>query len=129
MNTEVINNHQKPPFGKQMLADGRLTTKKLIKWLNEQFIKFEITQYEVTDISRTYFTSNDYECGACRLIIHFKHKATEHTAIHNNGYFYCFYRIKELENYMKEGYELYLQDKGKFGLLTDLEIEVRKPFL
>ena len=105
---------------------GRITSKKLIAWLNEQFVKLGIKEYEVTNISRTHFSSNDYESGACRLIIDFKHKETEYAAVHNNGYFYCFYRIKELEDYINSGYELFIKDRGRNGVLTDFEIDVRK---
>ena len=105
---------------------GRLTIKKLIKWCNDQFAKLEITDYEVFEIYRTNFNQNDYECGACRLVIRFKNKTMKEGDYCSVGTFYCFYKISELEEYLKTGHDLYLKDNGQYGLLSNLEIEVRK---
>lgn len=105
---------------------GRLTAKKLVNWCNEQFKKFEIENYEVTEISRTHFNTDAYEGGAYRLLVKYRDKNMEVGSICSTGYFMCFYRISEYQDYINNGYELYLKNNGRFGLLKDLEIEVRK---
>ena len=68
------NSTKQSNASKPMLALGRLTYKKLIIWLNNKFQELEIKNYVVTDIARTYYSQNDYECGACRLMIYFENK-------------------------------------------------------
>ena len=103
---------------------GRLTAKKLVNWCNEQFKKFEIHNYLVTEISRTHFNKDAYEGGACRLLV--KYKNVKNEELHNYGYFMCFYTISEYQDYINAGYELCLKNNNRFGLLNDLEINVRK---
>lgn len=105
---------------------GRLTIKKLIKWCNEQFAELGVNEHEVFEIHRTHFNQNEYECGACRLVVKFKNKKMKDGEYGSVGMFYCFYKVSELEEHLKNGYELYLKDTGRHGLLSNLEIEIRK---
>ena len=124
--TEVEGNNVKPPYSQtHCWLSGRLTTKKLVKWVNEQFKNFEL-KYEVTEISRTHFNTDAYEGGACRLLVKFRNINMEVGSMCSTGYFMCFYKISEYEEYLKNGYELYLRDKSRFGILNNFEIEVRK---
>lgn len=107
------------------LTSGRLTSKKLIKWINEKFIELGINNYEVTSISRTRFNINDYESGACRLLIHFKDRNYDY-CLFNNKSFLCFYKISELEWYLKNGYNLFIKDNSRQGFLTHFELDVCK---
>ena len=123
---ETLNNAENSNSTKPVLALGRLTSKKLVNWLNEKFLELGIKDYEVTQISRTHFNQNDYECGACRLLIHFKDKTLNDDHILNNRHFMCFYRISELEWYIKNGYKLWLKDNSRQGYLTQFELDVQK---
>ena len=114
------------PDAKHLLAVGRLTSKKIIAWLNEKFNELGINDYEVTHILRTHFTQNDYECGACRLLIYFKNKTLPDNHILNNSSFLCFYKISELEWYIRNGYTLWLKDNSRQGYLKHFELDVQK---
>lgn len=104
----------------------RITLNSLKDWVNEQFLKLEITEYECTKVTRSHFTSDQYESGACKLYIHFRLKG-EHNPMLNSS-FYCFYSIKELQSHIKDGYEMYLNYKSMRLLsIKNLEIELRKP--
>lgn len=105
---------------------GRITAKKLIDWCNKEFERLEIKNYKVTDIFRTHYRLDDYECGACKLIVKFKDINLPDEHIINKGSFLCFYSMKEYEQYLKDGYQLYLRNKGRFGIISDFEIDVRK---
>jgi len=109
-----------------MKKGGRLTAKKLVAWCNEQFSKLEIHNYEVIEITRSYFSSDHYENGACRLYVKFRDKRMELGNMCSTGHFLCFYRLSEYQDYINQGYELYLKDNGRFGSLKDFDIEVRK---
>jgi hypothetical protein len=119
--TKPTHNATKP-----MLALGRLTYKKLIIWLNEKFKKLEIKNYVVTEIARTYYTMNDYECGACKLMIYFENKQLDKSHILHKSYFMCFYTIGQLQWFLENGYELCLTDKNRDGIIKNFELDVRK---
>jgi hypothetical protein len=104
------------------ILSGRLTAKKLITWCNNQFKKLEILNYEVTEIVTTKFNDYAYEGGACRLLFIVKRKDDDFLSCEFMG----FYRISDYQEYIKKGYELYLKDTGKFGLIRDFTIEIRK---
>lgn len=104
---------------------GRLTYKKLVAWVNEQFDKFEIKDYEAYKAERTYFTSYQYEGGACKLRVFFRHKSLKsHPLTDPTNYFMSFYFLKEYENYLNQGYEMRLVLKG--NSLLNLEIDLVK---
>lgn len=124
--TKLSKNAECHNASKPMLALGRLTSTKLINWLNEKFLELEIKSYEVTSIVRTHFTQNDYECGACRLMIFFKDKTMPNDHFLNNNHFLCFYKISELEWYLKNGYTLWLKDNSRQGYLKHFELDVQK---
>ena len=123
---ETLNNTESSNSTKPVLATGRLTSKKIIAWLNEKFIEIGAENYEVTQILRTHFSQNDYECGACRLLIYFKNKTLPDDHILNGKHFLCFYKISELEWYLKNGYKLWLKDNSRQGYLTQFELDVQK---
>lgn len=123
--TKKLNTENKAE-SKPLLVAGRLTVKKLINWLNEKFTQLQINEYEVIDIHRTYFNQNDYEGGACRLVITFKNKKLSDDSPFSKGSFYCFYRIKELQWFLENGYELFLLDNSRIGILSNFELDVRK---
>jgi hypothetical protein len=107
-----------------VLSTGRLTKKKLIKWLNEQFLKFEIKAYNVYKVEQTRFRGQDYEGGACSLQIWFK-PTDEEPNYQNSDYFMSFYRLAELENYAHKGARVHLKfNNKKTATLKNLEIEV-----
>lgn len=101
----------------------RITRKYLIEFLNKKFEEFEITQYEVYAVEPTRFSIHLLEGGAACLYIRFRVKGESwsHT---NHGTFFCFYRIKDLQWYVNNGYEIYL--KGDKYSLSNYELDVRK---
>ena len=111
---------------KPVLALGRLTAKKIIVWLNTEFNRLNISKYEVYAIERTFYSQSDYEAGACRLVIKFKNKNVDDDSIISHGTFNCYYRIMELQWYINNGYELFLKEAGRLGLMSQLELDLRK---
>lgn len=106
---------------------GRLTHKKLVDWVNEQFIKFEITNYEAYRSETTKFTSDQYSGGACKLRVFFRHKEESKRNSFADGSFMCFFFLHEYQDHMNSGYEMYLRfGRSALGLLTALEIDLRK---
>ncbi len=107
---------------------GRLTYKKLVDWVNEQFIKFEITEFEAYKAHRTYFRSDDYSGGACKLHVYFRLKdETKRHPMMMNDYFMCFYFLHEYKAHIDKGYEMYICFKRNgIGCLNDIEINLRK---
>lgn len=103
---------------------GRFTNKKLIEWINNKFLDLEINEWEVFEIVNTRFRSHDYEGGACKLIIHFRHKTEE--SILSNSQFLSFYSIGELEDYCKNGYDLCLTFGRRVYTLNNLELDLKK---
>lgn len=108
------------------ILKGRLTKRKLIKWCNGQFAKLGIKDYEVVEIFTSRFRQHEYESGACRLLIKFKNITVKENSLCRYGTFLSFYRIRDYEDYLKNGYELYLKSKWPFHSINDFEIEVRK---
>lgn len=103
----------------------RLTLKWLKDWVNEQFDKLEIKEYRCCKIERTYFRSQDYEAGASKLLIHFK--LTEHPDSVSIGTFYSFYSLRDFQDHISKGYEMYLKvSSHKIFVMSNLEIELRK---
>lgn len=107
------------------ILKGRLTAKKLVAWCNEQFKEFGINDYEVTKITRTRYNKDQYESGACKLLVSFITKSLPKNSLVHSGYFMCFYSISEYQYYINNGCSLYLKDKSRHGILSDFEIEIR----
>lgn len=107
------------------LTKGRLTKSKFINWLNCQFEKFGIVEYEVYKIDSTRYRGQDYEAGAAFLNVWFKVKG-EIPDNNNSSFFVCFYRLSQLEQYVKSGYEINLYLDRRLSTLDNLEIEVNK---
>jgi hypothetical protein len=112
-----------PAIAKQVLAEGRLTSKKFIAWINSEFERFEIKEYKVIKAERTRFRSQDYEGGACKLIVTFQHVDKPQL----QGNFLCFYFLSEYESYIQTGkYKMALNFSGRFHSLTDLTVDLVK---
>lgn len=111
---------------------GRLTAKKLVEWLNKKFEQLDITEYEIIDVKRTYYTSDQYEGGACKQHIYFKNKGQNIEHPSDLGTMMCFYNLKELEYYINNGWEMYFRVRNKFGnrflIISDLELDVKREF-
>lgn len=101
---------------------GRLTGKKIITFLNSEFERLEINNYEVYEVIRTRFTGDQYEDGAAKLIINFREKTNQDYS----GHLLCSYSIGELQDYLRMGYRLILKDNGRNGVLSQCELEVTK---
>lgn len=103
---------------------GRLTAKKLISWINEQFEKIEINNFEAFEITPTRFNSDQIEGGAALNFIRVRSK------LDNNQQctMLLFYRIKQLEWYIKNGYYLKLSASTniRWVMISDLTIDVVK---
>lgn len=104
------------------ITKGRLTAKRLIEWLNNEFERFEINEWTVTDVYRTRYRNHEYEAGACKLIISFESKSNNK----NRGTFLCFYSIAELKEHMNMGYKMILSFPPQTQSLTDLTIDLKK---
>lgn len=100
----------------------RVTKKYLIKWVNEEFKRLEINDWEVFQIDKTRFRSQDYEEGACFLYVRFRFKEN-HTS---TARFLCFYPLKEYEEHINNGKKLKLTF-GRSFTLTDCTIEIINP--
>lgn len=103
--------------------------KGLVDWVNGEFERLEITEYEAIKAERTYFTGYQYESGACFMHIYFKRKGYNASTLYANNYFMSFYPLKELKTYVnKGGYEMYLKFKTRSAgmFMHELEIELRK---
>ncbi len=111
-----------------MKKQERVTRKYLINWINEKFKELEIFEYEVYDVEPTRFTGHLLEGGAACLFIRFR-RIGDHS-IFASGNFYSFYRIYDIQNFLKNGYELWLNpNMGRYGApspLNNWELDVRK---
>lgn len=107
--------------------EGRITYKKLVDWVNLQFEKLEITEYEAISAERTYHRSDYYEAGACKLLIKVKTKNAKEGTFNSEFYFMCFYFLWEYQQALSNGYEMYLTfNEERFRLMKNLEIRLRK---
>lgn len=101
--------------------------KGLIDWVNLEFERLGIAEYEATTASRTYYKNNQYECGACKMYIFFRMKnKPNHPLL--NSFFMTFYSLKELKDGVYMGYEMYIKfsSRGSGQSIKDLEIGLRK---
>ncbi len=110
---------------KQELVKGRLTSKKIITWLNEVFPEWGAPHIQVYEIERTRFRQDEYEAGACKLHIRYRNTEVDEGSLMSQGSFMSFYSIRELQEYLEMGYELYLKT-GQFRLLSNIELDVKK---
>lgn len=109
-----------------MSITGRITSKKLVDFVNSEFLRLEITEYECYDVERTRFRPYDYEGGACKLHVKLRRKDGVYLGV--PLYFMCFYFLWEYEQYVKAGYEMFLTNKKRSTMLSilDMEIDLRK---
>lgn len=102
----------------------RLTSKKFIEFVNEQFKKFEINDWEAISVINPRHRTDDIEAGACRLIVTIKYLKAEPDSFMSTNHFLCFYTLGQFEEYIKNGYEMYLKFNNR--LYRDMEIDVRR---
>lgn len=69
--------------------------------MNQKFKELEINDYEVYDVVPTKFSADLLEGGACCLYIRFK-KIGEPLSHTNHGTFFSFYRMKDIDFYLKK---------------------------
>lgn len=108
-----------------MKLSGKLTKKKLIDWCNHKFTELENKDFEVYAIDNTRYTEREYESGAAFLNVRFRHKK-DHSI---DDFFLCFYRIKDYQEYLNNGYSLifkFQNERGRMNLIQDLTIDVIK---
>lgn len=125
--SEVERFRKKPAKPKKPAAfditKGRLTSARMVQWLNQEFKRLEITDWVVTAVERTHFRDQDYEAGACKLRAHFENVKSKST----KGEFLCFYSLGEYQDHMSKGYEMYIKfHNHRFGILSELTVELRK---
>lgn len=102
----------------------RITGKYLTDWINNKLKELEI-DFHVTEISRTRFTGEQYEGGACKQIIRIASNQNENETCS----FLCYFNMQELEEYVNSGWRLSLQFNnriGNFNLLNGLELTIIK---
>lgn len=100
---------------------GKLTSKKLVNWCNEEFAKLGFDDWEVTHITRTRFTDGQYEAGACKLYVWYRSKKNENLT----DLFLGFYSIGYMDKAIKNGYKLYLKCDMRQPI-SDLELDLQK---
>lgn len=103
----------------------RITAPYLVKWVNYKFKELEIEHIECYEVVRTRFLPSQYEAGACRLYIRFRSV----TDTNISGYFLCLYSMKQLQNDINDGCELFLDffQKGRQVFsLSEIELNLRR---
>lgn len=111
---------------KTNIASGRLSTTKLIKWLNEQFEEIGIKQYKVTKIVCLNPSKKEIEQGAAKLLIYYENKTiSEDLRFMDSGSFKSYYNITELQNLLKQGERLYIEDNIGKGYISSFELEFK----
>ena len=105
----------------------RLTGKKFLAFINQQFAKFEMSDYEAYAVERSRFTPDQYEGGACFLYVRIRTKSQSATHQRNamSCDMLCFYPLKEYAKHLANGYEMYLK-MDRSGLINNMTIELRK---
>lgn len=76
---------------------ARLTSKKFLEFVNEQFKKIEITDWIAIKVINPRHRSCDIEAGACRLIVTIQYLKAEPNSIMSTTHFYCFYTLGQFE--------------------------------
>ena len=97
----------------------KITKKYLTDWMNKQ-MKTLLVPLVVTGIKSTN-TKNSQDFTA-RLVIYVK----DTTLNPRSHYLYCFYSIKELQDHVDGGYELYWKTKQGNFIIEQTEIDLRR---
>ncbi len=102
---------------------GRVTKRKFIYWINQEFKRFGITEYEIVSVEQTRYRGHEYEAGAAFLSVKFDLVSNRTNS--SCGFFSCFYSLGMYTDHLKMGYEMYLQFK-RHRLLSDLVVDLRR---
>jgi len=101
----------------------RCTKKLLIKLVNEKLKELELP-FKVTDIKRSRFNSEQYQCGAWfwKAVL----KSTEGIDYVLATDIYSYIPFIEFETQLNKGEKIKIKDTSRSGngLLTDLEITI-----
>jgi len=100
---------------------GRVTGKKLIDWINSEFKRLGIKEFEVFKIQSTRYSYDLLAAGAASLNILFRHVEDQNIW----GCFYSFYSMQQLEMYLKNGYELDIK-RDHLCSISQYELELIK---
>ena len=103
-----------------------LTLNTFLDFINSEFKRLKIEDFEAIEAIRTRYRPDDYEAGACKLIIRIKDKRFKNNELLRNSFF-CYYSINEYRSYLKNGYEMYLKFNDNYFIIRNATIEVRKP--
>lgn len=104
---------------------GRITAKKFIEFINSEFERLEIKSYKAIKCERTFYTQDQYESGASRLIVTVQNINCPSDAYVGTFMFNCFYRFSEYQYYIKKGYTLYIKF-NRLDSIKNIEIDVKK---
>lgn len=98
--------------------------KQFVDFVNKEFERLGITDFVATKADRTYHRTDDYESGACKMMVWFepKNKPDNFPLKH---YFMCDYFLKEYNEYLKNGHEMYLAFRFRSNSWSIKELEVR----
>jgi hypothetical protein len=110
-------------LGMEKQIKGRLTLEKFKEFVNSEFKRVELDGYECTRVERTNYSQDQYEGGACRLVVFFKHKENDY-----EGHFPCFYPLKYYQKSINNGDKMVLQFQYRSTKtwMQDLEVELKK---
>ena len=101
------------------LQGKRITLKLLKDWVNWKFKQLQIKGYECVEVYRTYYTSDQYESGACKLRIKIKSNTNHFT------FFNCYYSITEIKDHLLQGFELWLNPNKGYSI-NNFELDLRR---
>ena len=73
----------------------RLTSKVFLDFVNKEFERFEVSYLKAVRVERTRYTQDQYECGACRLVVYFEDTRFDKSH-YSNGSFLCFYSFNKM---------------------------------
>ena len=104
---------------------SRMTSKTFLHFINSEFKRLEMPEFEAFEVNRTRFRMSEYEAGACKLIVRIRDKRFKDNEL-NRTSLLCFYSLKEYEEYLKSGYKMYLKFNDRNYMLNEAEIDVKK---
>jgi hypothetical protein len=79
------------------------------EFINSEFKRLEINNYEAYRAERTYFNQDQLEAGACRIHVYFKPVGTSLDDLFFKPSFMCFYPLSFYNLILKKGGKLYIK--------------------